>query len=100
VSRRLRNQTTSEVSIHAVGLLFVLARAHAALCLRAEVTEEDATVAIYLLEESLLAKTGKSLLSFSPLLGCGKSNLSMYGSLQELHSHIRRLVTSHAPRED
>lgn len=100
VSRRLRNQTTSEVSIHAVGLLFVLARAHAALCLRSAVTEEDATVAIYLLEESLLARTGKSLLSFSPFLGCGKSNLTMYAGLNELHSHIKRLIISHIPRED
>jgi hypothetical protein len=97
VSRRLRNQLSNEVSIHAIGLLFVLARAHAALCVRKEVTEEDATIAIYLLEESLLCKTGKSILGFSPFLGSGKANLSMYADLKELHSHIQRLLKSHIP---
>ncbi len=97
VSRRLRNQLSNEVSIHAVGLLFVLARAHAALCLRSAITEEDATVAIYLLEENFLCRTGKSILSFSPFLGAGKSNFSMYGDLKELHSHVQRLIKSHIP---
>lgn len=97
VSRRLRNQFSQEVSIHAVGLLFVLARAHAALCLRNEVSEEDATMAIYLLEENFLCRTGKSILGFSPILSAKKSNLMLYTDLKDLNSHIRRLIKSHIP---
>lgn len=102
VSRKLRNTVTAEVSIHAVGVAFVLARAHAAFCGRSEVIDEDATVAIYMLEESLLARTGKSILSFSSSLGAGKSNLSMYGpSLHEFYKHVKRLIDSHsAPVEE
>jgi hypothetical protein len=97
VSRRLRNQLSNDVSIHAVGLLFVLARAHAALCLRSEVTEEDATIAIYLLEENFLCRTGKSILGFSPFLAATKSNMMLYSDLKELNAHVHRLIKSHVP---
>jgi hypothetical protein len=95
VSRKLRNTAIQEVSIHDIGLAFVLARAHAALCLRPAVTDEDAVVAIYLCEESFLAKTGRSILSFSAGLSAGKSNLDLYPNLQDFKAHIERLLTSH-----
>lgn len=95
VSRKLRNTTIQEVSIHDVGLTFVLARAHAALSHRIVITEEDAAVAIYVCEESFLARTGRSILSFSNQLGAGKSNMDFYSTLAEFQNHIDRLLSSH-----
>ena len=99
VSRKLRNTAVQEVSIHDVGLAFVLARAHAALCLRADaISSQDALVAIYLCEESFLARTGRSILSFSGQLSAGKSNLDLYAGLADFQQHIERLLTSHGVR--
>ena len=101
VSRKLRNTLVQEVSIHDVGLAFVLARAHAALCLRmGPINTEDALVAIYLCEETFLARTGRSILAFSNALSAGKSNLDLYENLADFGRHVERLLSSHSKREE
>ena len=100
VSRTLRNTHTSEVSIHDIGTAFTLARAHAALCFKPNVQMEDALIAIYLLEESLLNRTGRSVLHFSRSLSVNKCNLDMFDKtpadcIREFGVCVMRFLQSH-----
>ncbi len=57
-------------------------------------------VAIYLLEESLLNVTGRSVLHFNRGLSINKSNLDMYGldaatQMQQFEAHVLRFLASH-----
>lgn len=99
-SRTLRNTKQSEISIHAIGTLFTLARAHAALCLRHSVILEDALIAIWIVEESLTASTGRSVLHFSRDLKGSKCNMDIYGvdakiRLIEFEKHLKRFLKGH-----
>lgn len=84
-----------------VGQLFTLARAHAALCWREAVSTEDCVVAIYLIEESLLAATGRSVMQFSRALAAHKCNLDMYArqpaeQLTLFEAHLARFLRAHS----
>ena len=57
-----------------------LARAHALLCDRDTVTPADALVAIVVVEDSITARTGASVMHFRPEATSGRCNLDMHGA--------------------
>eukprot|EP00117_Sycon_ciliatum_P011887 scpid42122/ scgid2326/ MCM domain-containing protein 2 len=66
-SRQMRSSGAfgTDIPATAIHSMTCVAAAHAALCLRSEVTEDDATAAILLFEESMVACFGSSVLNVS-----------------------------------
>ena len=76
-SRKLRNKDMQQLSISSLNGLISISKAVACICGRTCVVNEDAVVAINLIEESLVAKFGTSVLSFKLREEC-KRNLDTY----------------------
>ncbi|XP_068253049.1 minichromosome maintenance domain-containing protein 2 [Nyctibius grandis] len=88
-SRRVRRDSThgSTLSASALKILISLSKAHTKLSLRKEVLEEDALIAILLLESSLTLKHGKSALGVAPN-PLFPFDLSDENSLQQRDSYL------------
>ncbi|KAM8822373.1 minichromosome maintenance domain-containing protein 2 isoform 5-T5 [Spinachia spinachia] len=106
-SRRVRTQSHGvKMSVASVKLLISLAEAHCKLCLRTQVLEEDAVIAILLCENSVTLKHGASALVIPPdaIFPCDVGNVDYYQSrdetLDELHQNILRFIYSYAPGAD
>ncbi|XP_075600064.1 minichromosome maintenance domain-containing protein 2 [Balearica regulorum gibbericeps] len=90
-SRRVRRDSThgSTLSASALKILISLSKAHTKLSLRKKVLEEDALIAILLLESSLTLKHGKSALCITPN-PVFPFDLSDENSLQQRDSYLRQ----------
>ncbi|KFR04450.1 MCM domain-containing protein 2 [Nipponia nippon] len=88
-SRRVRRDSIngSTLSASALKILISLAKAHTKLSLRKKALEEDALIAILLLESSLTLKHGKSALCIAPN-PVFPFDLSDENSLQERDSYL------------
>ncbi|XP_064909776.1 minichromosome maintenance domain-containing protein 2 isoform X5 [Columba livia] len=88
-SRRLRRDSLrgSTLSASALKILISLSKAHTKLSLRNKVLEEDALIAILLLESSLTLKHGKSALCIAPN-PVFPFDLSDENSLQQRDSYL------------
>ncbi|KFP12393.1 minichromosome maintenance domain-containing protein 2 [Egretta garzetta] len=88
-SRRVRRGSVhgSTVSASALRILISLSKAHAKLSLRKKVLEEDALIAILLLESALTLKHGKSALCVAPN-PVFPFDLSDENSLQQRDSYL------------
>ncbi|NXT40690.1 MCMD2 protein, partial [Pelecanoides urinatrix] len=88
-SRRVRRDSThgSTLSASALKILISLSKAHTKLSLRKKVLEEDALIAILLLESSLTLKHGKSALCVAPN-PLFPFDLSDENSLQQRDSYL------------
>ncbi|XP_037311997.2 minichromosome maintenance domain-containing protein 2 [Pungitius pungitius] len=106
-SRRVRTQSQGvKMSVASVKLLISLAEAHCKLCLRTQVLEEDAVIAVLLCENSVTLKHGASALVIPPdaIFPCDLGNWDGYQkrdeTLDELHQNILRFIYSYAPGAD
>nr|XP_040023274.1 minichromosome maintenance domain-containing protein 2 [Gasterosteus aculeatus aculeatus]XP_040023275.1 minichromosome maintenance domain-containing protein 2 [Gasterosteus aculeatus aculeatus]XP_040023276.1 minichromosome maintenance domain-containing protein 2 [Gasterosteus aculeatus aculeatus] len=106
-SRRVRTQSqVVKMSVASVKLLISLAEAHCKLCLRTQVLEEDAVIAVLLCENSVTLKHGASALVIPPdaVFPCDLGSVDGYQrrdeTLDELHQNILRFIYSYAPGAD
>ncbi|KAM6282003.1 minichromosome maintenance domain-containing protein 2 [Porphyrio hochstetteri] len=90
-SRRVRRDSVhgSTLSASALKILISLSKAHTKLSLRRKVLEEDALIAILLLESSLTLKHGKSVLCIAPN-PVFPFDLSDEYTLQQRDSYLRQ----------
>ncbi|XP_040401739.1 minichromosome maintenance domain-containing protein 2 isoform X2 [Cygnus olor] len=90
-SRRVRRDSMhgSNLSASALKILISLSKAHTKLSLRKKVLEEDALIAILLLESSLTLKHGKSALCIEPN-AVFPFDLSNENSLQQRDIYLRK----------
>ncbi|XP_041669643.1 minichromosome maintenance domain-containing protein 2 isoform X2 [Cheilinus undulatus] len=106
-SRRVRTQSEGvKMSVASIKLLISLAEAHCKLCLRTQVLEEDAMIAVLLCENSVTLKHGASALVIPPDAafpcdlraedGLHKRDVT----LDELHQNILRFIYTYAPGAD
>ncbi|XP_068604211.1 minichromosome maintenance domain-containing protein 2 [Brachionichthys hirsutus] len=103
-SRRVRTQSQGvEMSVASIKLLISLAEAHCKLCLRTQVLEEDAVIAVILCENSVTLRHGASALVIPPdaLFLCDVGELDGFhrrdATLDELHQDILRFIYAYAP---
>nr|XP_021128002.3 minichromosome maintenance domain-containing protein 2 [Anas platyrhynchos] len=104
-SRRVRRDSMhgSNLSASALKLLISLSKAHTKLSLRKKVLEEDALIAILLLESSLTLKHGKSALCIEPnaLFPFDLSNENSLHQrdiyLQKCHHHLLKFISAYGP---
>ncbi|XP_070842402.1 minichromosome maintenance domain-containing protein 2 [Chaetodon trifascialis] len=106
-SRRVRTQSPGvKVSVASVTLLISLAEAHCKLCLRTQVLEEDAVIAVLLCENSLTLKHGASALVIPPdaVFPCDLGDVDGLHrrdvTLDKLHQNILRFIYTYAPGAD
>ncbi|KAL1920206.1 uncharacterized protein VTP21DRAFT_1352 [Calcarisporiella thermophila] len=78
MKEKLVAQQSSESSFTIMKTLLQIAEAHAKLCLRSVATIEDALVSILVVEESLAAKQGSSVLGFSSLPNDQENFIKLY----------------------
>ncbi|OWK63369.1 MCM domain-containing protein 2 [Lonchura striata] len=104
-SRRVRRDSIhgSSLSASALKILISLAKAHAKLSLRQRVLEEDAVIAVLLLESSLTLKHGTSVLCVAPN-PVFPFDLSDENCLQErdiylmqCHHQLLKFITAYSP---
>ncbi|KFP83745.1 MCM domain-containing protein 2 [Acanthisitta chloris] len=104
-SRRVRRDSMhgSTLSTSALKILISLSKAHTKLSLRQTVLEEDALIAILLLESSLILKHGKSAFCTAPN-ALFPFDLSDENSLQQrdiylmqLHHQLLKFIAAYAP---
>ncbi|NXE11734.1 MCMD2 protein, partial [Lophotis ruficrista] len=104
-SRRVRRDSIngSTLSASALKILISLSKAHTKLSLRKKVLEEDAVIAILLLESSLTLKHGKSALCIAPN-PVFPFDLSDENSLQqrdrylrECHHQLLKFIAAYCP---
>uniref|UniRef100_A0A8C3BN38 Minichromosome maintenance domain-containing protein 2 n=1 Tax=Cairina moschata TaxID=8855 RepID=A0A8C3BN38_CAIMO len=104
-SRRVRRDSMhgSNLSASALKILISLSKAHTKLSLRKKVLEEDALIAILLLESSLTLKHGKSALCIEPnaLFPFDLSNENSLHQrdiyLQKCHHHLLKFISTYGP---
>nr|XP_054754873.1 minichromosome maintenance domain-containing protein 2-like [Lytechinus pictus] len=104
-SRRVRSSGVRGTPFPPAALktLTSMAAAHAKLCLRKDVTENDATLAIMLYEESITARFGYSTLNVHPCPHFRDSNMSNYLGpendlrMQQFQEQLRRFCANHDP---
>ncbi|XP_078136446.1 minichromosome maintenance domain-containing protein 2 [Sander vitreus] len=103
-SRRVRTQSQGvKMSVASIKLLISLAEAHCKLCLRAQVQEEDAVIAVLLCENSVTLKHGTSALTIPPdaVFPCDLGDVDGLHkrdkTLDELHQNILRFIYAYAP---
>ncbi|XP_032036564.1 minichromosome maintenance domain-containing protein 2 [Aythya fuligula] len=104
-SRRVRRDSMhgSNLSASALKILISLSKAHTKLSLRKKVLEEDALIAILLLESSLTLKHGKSALCIEPnaLFPFDLSNENSLHQrdiyLQKCHHHLLKFISAYGP---
>ncbi|XP_061851973.1 minichromosome maintenance domain-containing protein 2 [Colius striatus] len=104
-SRRVRRDSVhgSTLSASALKLLISLSKAHTKLSLRKKVLEEDALIAILLLESSLTLKHGKSALCIAPNpifpfdLTDENSLQQRDGYLMECHQQLLKFIGAYGP---
>ncbi|XP_029004593.1 minichromosome maintenance domain-containing protein 2 isoform X2 [Betta splendens] len=106
-SRRVRAQTEGvKMSLASIKLLMSLAEAHCKLCLRTQVLEEDAVIAVLLCENSVILKHGTSALIIPPdsVFPCDLGDADALRRrdmiLDELHQNILRFIFTYAPGAD
>ncbi|MBN3309675.1 MCMD2 protein, partial [Amia calva] len=101
-SRRVRSDT-AKLPASYIKLLISLAEAHAKLCLRSRVLEEDTVIAVLLCENSLTLKHGASALVIPPnaVFPCDLHDQDSLHrrdvTLQQVHQQILQFVFSYAP---
>ncbi|XP_056289846.1 minichromosome maintenance domain-containing protein 2 [Pseudoliparis swirei] len=103
-SRRVRTQSQGvKMSVTSVKLLISLAEAHCKLCLRTQILEEDAVIAVLLCENSVTLKHGVSALVIPPdaVFPCDLGDVDGFHkrdkTLDELHQNILRFIYAYAP---
>ncbi|XP_008499985.2 minichromosome maintenance domain-containing protein 2 [Calypte anna] len=104
-SRRVRRDSIhgSTLSASALKILISLSKAHTKLSLRKYVLEEDALIAILLLESSLTLKYGKSALCIPPNpvfpfdLSDENALLQRDSYLMQCHHHLLQFVGAYSP---
>ncbi|XP_072267199.1 minichromosome maintenance domain-containing protein 2 [Pyxicephalus adspersus] len=103
-SRRIRTDSSgSKISASALRHLSSISEAHTKLCLRREVTAEDALIAILLFEVSLTLKHGSSVFSVSqnPLFPCElvdeNSLFQRDKCLRECQHQLLQFIVSYGP---
>nr|XP_046227269.1 minichromosome maintenance domain-containing protein 2 isoform X2 [Scatophagus argus] len=106
-SRRVRTQSQGvKMSVASIRLLISLAEAHCKLCLRTQVLEEDAVIAVLLCENSVTLKHGASALVIPPnaVFPCDLGDVDGLHkrdvTLDELHQNILRFIYTYAPGAD
>ncbi|KAK2859450.1 hypothetical protein Q5P01_004070 [Channa striata] len=106
-SRRVRTQSQGvEISLASIKLLISLAEAHCKLCLRTQVLEEDAVIAVLFCENSVTLKHGSSALAIPPdaVFPCELGDVDGLHrrdiKLDELHQNILHFIYSYAPGAD
>ncbi|XP_073344908.1 minichromosome maintenance domain-containing protein 2 [Pagrus major] len=106
-SRRVRTQSQGvKMSVASIKLLISLAEAHCKLCLRTQVLEEDAVIAVLLCENAITLKHGASALVIPPdaVFPCDLGDVDGLHkrdvTLDELHQNILRFIYTHAPGAD
>ncbi|XP_041824991.1 minichromosome maintenance domain-containing protein 2 isoform X2 [Melanotaenia boesemani] len=106
-SRRARTQSQGfKMSVASIKLLISLAEAHCRLCLRTQVLEEDAVIAVLLCENSVTLKHGASALIIPPdaVFPCDVGDVDGLHrrdkALDELHQNILRFIYTYAPGAD
>uniref|UniRef100_UPI0037E7E361 minichromosome maintenance domain-containing protein 2 n=1 Tax=Semicossyphus pulcher TaxID=241346 RepID=UPI0037E7E361 len=106
-SRRVRTQSQAvKMSVASIKLLISLAEAHCKLCLRTQVMEEDAVIAVLLCENSVTLKHGASALVIPPdaVFPCDLRDVDGLHrrdvTLDELHQNILRFIYAYAPGAD
>ncbi|XP_061569387.1 minichromosome maintenance domain-containing protein 2 [Cololabis saira] len=106
-SRRVRAQSQGvKMSVASIKLLISLAEAHCKLCLRTQVLEEDAVIAVLLCENSVTLKHGASALIIPPnaVFPCNMADVDSLHkrdkTLDELHQNILRFIYDYAPGAD
>ncbi|XP_068018609.1 minichromosome maintenance domain-containing protein 2 [Melanerpes formicivorus] len=104
-SRRVRRDSVhgATLAASALKMLISLSKAHTKLSLRRKVLEEDALIAILLLESSLTLKHGKSALCIAPnpVFPCDLSNESSLHQrdvyLTQCHHQLRQFIAAYGP---
>ncbi|XP_030836537.1 minichromosome maintenance domain-containing protein 2 isoform X2 [Strongylocentrotus purpuratus] len=104
-SRRVRSSGVRGTPFPPAALktLTSMAAAHAKLCLRKDVNENDATLAIMLYEESITARFGYSTLNVHPIPHFRDSNMTTYLGpendlrMQQFQEQLRRFCANHDP---
>ncbi|NXW95027.1 MCMD2 protein, partial [Alopecoenas beccarii] len=104
-SRRVRRDSLhgSTLSASALKTLISLSKAHTKLSLRNKVLEEDALIAILLLESSLTLKHGKSALCIAPNpvfpfdLSDENSLQQRDGYLMQCHQQLLKFIAAYGP---
>ncbi|XP_054478733.1 minichromosome maintenance domain-containing protein 2 [Anoplopoma fimbria] len=106
-SRRVRTQSQGvKMSVASIKLLISLAEAHCKLCLRTQVLEEDAVIAVLLCENSVTLKHGASALVIPPdaVFPCDLGDVDDLHrrdkTLDDLHQNILRFIYTYAPGAD
>ncbi|XP_042255268.1 minichromosome maintenance domain-containing protein 2 isoform X1 [Thunnus maccoyii] len=106
-NRRVRSQSQGvKMSVTSVKLLISLAEAHCKLCLRTQVLEEDAVIAVLLCENSVTLKHGASALVIPPdtVFPCDLGDVDGLQrrdmTLDDLHQNILRFIYAYAPGAD
>ncbi|KAM7390527.1 hypothetical protein PAMA_008607 [Pampus argenteus] len=106
-NRRVRSQRQGvKMSVASVKLLISLAEAHCKLCLRTQVQEEDAVIAVLLCENSVTLKHGASALIIPPdaVFPCDLGDVDGLHrrdtTLDDLHQNILRFIYAYAPGAD
>uniref|UniRef100_A0A3P8RA62 Minichromosome maintenance domain-containing protein 2 n=1 Tax=Astatotilapia calliptera TaxID=8154 RepID=A0A3P8RA62_ASTCA len=106
-SRRVRSQGQGvNMSVASIKLLISLAEAHCKLCLRTQVLEQDAVIAVLLCESSVSLKHGASALIIppDPVFPCDLGDVDGLckrdAALDELHQLILRFIYTNAPGAD
>ncbi|XP_070784306.1 minichromosome maintenance domain-containing protein 2 [Enoplosus armatus] len=106
-SRRVRTQSQGvKMSVASIKLLISLAEAHCKLCLRTQVLEADAVIAVLLCENSVTLKHGASALVIPPdaAFPCDLGDVEGLHrrdmTLDELHQNILRFIYTYAPGAD
>lgn len=104
-SRRVRTSSVWGTPFLRAALktLTSMASAHAKLCLRSSVTEDDATLAIMLYEESITARFGYSTLNVHPSPHFRDSNIGSYlgpendMQMKQFQQQLQRFCANHDP---
>ncbi|KAF3703565.1 Minichromosome maintenance domain-containing protein 2 [Channa argus] len=106
-SRRARTQSQGvKMSVASIKLLVSLAEAHCKLCLRTQVLEEDAVIAVLFCENSVTLKHGSSGLVIPPdaVFPCELGDVDSLHrrdiTLDELHQNILHFIYTYAPGAD
>ncbi|XP_026218529.1 minichromosome maintenance domain-containing protein 2 isoform X2 [Anabas testudineus] len=106
-SRRVRTQSQGvKISVASIELLVSLAEAHCKLCLRTQVLEEDAVIAVLLCENSETLKHGTSALVIPPdsVFPCDLGDIDGLHRrdvmLDNLHQNILHFIYTYAPGAD
>ncbi|KAL1006484.1 hypothetical protein UPYG_G00072960 [Umbra pygmaea] len=104
-SRRVRTESGhgAKMSVASIKLMMSLAEAHSKLCLRTNVLEEDAVIAVLLCENSITLRHGASALVIPPnaVFPCDLCDLEALQrrdqSLEQLRQSILQFVYNFAP---